>query len=183
MPLTIKIPPKDFYDEKSNKFLKVNKETTLVLEHSLVSISKWESKWHIPFLSDTPKTFEQSLDYVRCMTISQNIDPIIYLCLTPDNYKEINAYIEDPMTATTVNDHGKGKKWSKEIITSELIYYWMIANEVPMKCEKWHLNRLLMLIRVCSVKNQPEKKMTKGEIMRRNHSLNAARRKASGSRG
>lgn len=182
MPLTIKIPAKELYDEKSGSFLKV-KETNLTLEHSLVSISKWESKWHVPFLSSNDKkTLEQSIDYIRCMTISQNVDPKVYLALTTENFKEINAYIEDPMTATTVSDRGN-KKWSKEIITSELIYYWMIANEVPMKCEKWHLNRLLMLIRVCSVKNQPEKKMSKGEIMKRNHALNAARRKASGSKG
>lgn len=182
MPLTIKIPPREFYDEKSNRFLSIEKEHTIVLEHSLVSISKWESKWHIPFLSDKKKTTEQSTDYVRCMTLTQNVDPKIYLGLTPENFNEINKYIEDPMTASTVTDRNS-KKWSKEIITSELIYYWMIASEIPMECQKWHLNRLLMLIRICSAKNAPAKKMSKGEIMRQNHALNAARRKASGSKG
>lgn len=181
MPLTITVPPREFYDEKSGRFMNVEKEHKIVLEHSLVSISKWESKWHVPFLSDKSKTLEQSIDYIKCMTLTQNVDPLVYLCLTNDNFKEINEYIENPMTASSVTDRG-GKK-SREIVTSELIYYWMIANEVPMECQKWHLNRLLMLIRICSAKNQPNKKMSKGEIMRQNHALNQARRKASGSRG
>lgn len=182
MPLTIKIPPQEFYDEKNNQFIKLDKEHTIVLEHSLVSISKWESKWHVPFLSNDKKTTEQAEDYVRCMTLTQNVDPSLYKYLTAENYNQINAYISDPMTASTVTDRG-GKRGPKEVITSELIYYWMIASEIPMECQKWHLNRLLMLIRICGVKNAPPKKMSKGEIMRQNHALNAARRKASGSKG
>ena len=159
-----------------------SKDETIVLEHSLVSISKWESKWHKPFLSDKPKTAEESLDYIKCMTITQNVDPSLYKFLSKENYEQINKYIEDPMTASWVNDVN-GKKSSREVITSELIYYWMIALNIPVEFQKWHLNRLLMLIKICNAKNQPPKKMSKGELMRRNRSLNAARRKASGSRG
>lgn len=180
--LTITIPPTELYDEKSGRFIEIKKEQKLSLEHSLVSISKWEAKWHVPFLSEKEKTLEQSIDYVRCMTVTQNVDPMVYLALTKEHFKAINDYIEDPMTASTVREYG-AKRGRSEVITSELIYYWMIASEIPMECQKWHLNRLMMLIRICSVKNQPDKKMSKSEIMKRNASLNAARRKASGSRG
>lgn len=180
--LTITIPASEYYDVKENKFVSLGKEQKLNLEHSLVSISKWESKWHIPFLSESQRTLEQSIDYVRCMTLTQNVDPKVYNFLTNDNFTRINEYIADPMTASTVTERGN-KRGPREVITSELIYYWMIACEVPMECQKWHLNRLLMLIRICNAKNQPAKKMSKNDIMRRNSSLNAARRKASGSKG
>lgn len=180
--LTITIKAAEMFDSASNKFLVNAKDQTLTLEHSLVSISKWESKWHKPFLSDTSKTLEESIDYIKCMTITQNVDPIIYRFLSKDNFEKINAYIEDPMTASWVNEAG-GKKGKSETITSELIYYWMIALNIPVEFQKWHLNRLLMLIKICNAKNQPPKKMSKSEIMKRNRSLNAARRKASGSSG
>lgn len=180
--LTITIPASEYYDVKENKFVSLGKEQKLNLEHSLVSISKWESKWHVPFLSESQRTLEQSIDYVRCMTLTQNVDPKVYNFLTNDNFTQINEYIADPMTASTVTERGN-KRGPREVITSELIYYWMIACEVPMECQKWHLNRLLMLIRICNAKNQPAKKMSKNDIMRRNSSLNAARRKASGSKG
>lgn len=177
--LRITIPAQELYNEKENKII-TTKETTLQLEHSLVSISKWEAKWNKPFISENGennKTTEEVIDYIKCMTITQNVDPKIYNYLTVENIKEINAYIESPMTATTIkNEISKGTK--KEFITSELIYYWMVANEIPFDCEKWHLNRLLTLIRICSVKNQPPKKMSKSEILSRNAKLNAARRKA-----
>lgn len=180
--LTITIPASEYYDVKSNKFISLAKEQKLTLEHSLVSISKWESKWHIPFLSEKTRTLEQSIDYVRCMTLTQNVDPRVYNFLSQENFEKINEYIADPMSASTVTERG-GKRGPREVVTSELIYYWMIACEVPMECQKWHLNRLLMLIRICNAKNQPAKKMSKNDIMRRNSSLNAARRKASGSKG
>ena len=116
------------------------------------------------------------------MTLTQNVKPEVYNFLSRENFKDINAYIEDPMTASTVTDIKKGGR-QKEVVTSELIYYWMIALNIPMKCEKWHLNRLLMLVRICEAKQEPAKKMSQGEIMRNNRALNAARRKASGSRG
>ncbi len=158
------------------------KGCTLSLEHSLVSLAKWESKWCKPFLSnDKEKTYEETLDYIRFMTVTQNVDPRVYENLSRENIQKINDYIEAPMTATTIRE--KGGKGSKEIVTAELIYYWMIALQIPFECQKWHLNRLLMLIRVCNVKNQPSKKMSKRDVMSRNTSLNAARRKAMGQRG
>ena len=149
--LTITIPAREMFDDKTQRFLST-KEQTLQLEHSLVSLSKWESKWNKPFLSKDEKTTEETLDYIRCMTITQNVDPDIYNGLTSSNIESINKYIDAPMTATTFhNDNQKGR--GREIVTSELIYYWMISHNIPMECQKWHLNRLLTLIRVCNVKN------------------------------
>ena len=173
--LTITIPAKEMFDERTNTFTST-KEQTLQLEHSLVSLSKWESKWCKPFMSKTvKKTKEETLDYIKCMTITQNVDPNIYENLSNSNIDAINKYIDAPMTATTFSDNIN--KSSNETTTSELIYYWMISFNIPMECQKWHLNRLLTLIRVCNVKNAPAKKMGKGDIMRRNAALNAARRK------
>ena len=178
--LVINVPEQDLYDPVSNEFIFIKKQT-LHLEHSLLSISKWESKWHKPYLSKEEKTVEEMIDYIRCMTISQNIDPNVYKCLTQENINDIVKYMEDPMTATTVNTH---QKPSREIVTSELIYYWMTALNIPFDpCQKWHLNRLLMLIQVCSIKSQPAKKMSRAEIMRRNTQLNAARRAKYGTSG
>ena len=135
-----------------------------------------------PFLDNkTPKTIAETMDYIRCMTITQNVDPEVYNFLTAENIKSINDYIDAPMTATTFSQQNTSR--SREIVTSELIYYWMIALNIPMKCEKWHLNRLLTLIRVCNIKNTPPKKMSKKDIMSRNAALNAARRKQLNSKG
>ena len=180
--LTITIPASEYYNQAEDKFYSLGKPQTITMEHSLVSISKWEAIWHKPFLSESKKTLEESISYARCMTLTQNVKPEVYNFLSKENFKEINAYIEDPMTASTVSETKKGGH-QKEIVTSELIYYWMIALNIPMKCEKWHLNRLLMLVRICEAKQEPAKKMSKSEIMRNNRALNAARRKASGSRG
>lgn len=181
--LTIVIPKSEKFNEATNEFI-YTKEQKLQLEHSLVSLSKWESRWHKPFLSSkkTSKTQEEIIDYIRCMTITQNVDPAIYYNLSQENCDRIQAYIDDPMTATTFNELQKARP-STEIITSELIYYWMIAYNVPVEFEKWHLNRLLTLIKVCSIKNTPPKKMSKREIMSRNAQLNASRRKAHNSKG
>lgn len=179
--LTITIPAVEMFNEKTQEFFST-KEQTLQLEHSLVSLSKWESKWCKAFLSNNEKTMEETIDYIRCMTITQNIDPDIYNFLTKSNIQEINKYIEAPMTATTFyGDTQKGH--SKETVTSELIYYWMISLNIPMECQKWHLNRLLTLIRVCNIKNTPPKKMSRREIMSRNAALNAARRKQMNTKG
>lgn len=171
--LKITISGKEMFNEETQEFFET-KSYTIQLEHSLVSVSKWESKWNKPFLGKQEKTVEETIDYIRCMTITQNIDPVVYNGLTNDNVKVINKYIDAPMTATTFSD-GKGKI-NNDIITSELIYYWMTALSIPMECQRWHLNRLLTLIRVCNVKNNPPKKMSKRELMQRNASLNAARR-------
>lgn len=179
--LTITIPATEMYDEKTETFIS-SKEQTLQLEHSLVSLSKWESKWCKAFLSKEEKTLEETKDYIKCMTITQNVDPDVYNALTNSNINEINNYIAAPMTATTfyeTNQRGR----NNETITSELIYYWMISLNIPMECQKWHLNRLLTLIRVCNVKNEPPKKMGRSETARRYASLNAARRKQLNTKG
>ena len=179
--LRITVPANELFDENEQTFITV-KETTLQLEHSLVSLSKWESKWHKAFLSRKDKTFEETIDYIRCMTITQNVNPIVYSCLTRDNIEEINRYIDDPMTATHFMERDM-PSGSSDTVTAELIYYWMIAFNIPSEYQKWHLNRLIALIKVCNIKNQPPKKMSKGEIMRRNASLNAARRRKAHSKG
>jgi hypothetical protein len=174
--LRITIPEQSLWDPANEEFL-YTKEQTITLEHSLLSISKWESKWNVSFLSSSQKlTNEQLTDYIRCMTLTQNVDPLIYNCLTNENLKAINDYIAAPMTATTITRQKKGP--SREKITSELIYYWMVALQIPFECQKWHINRLLTLIEVCNIKNTPPKKMGKRDLMARNKSLNAARRKA-----
>lgn len=176
--LTLTIPETEFYDEIRNEF-KVVKSQKLVLEHSLVSLSKWESKWHKPFLGKDPKTQEETIDYIQCMTVN-SVDPIVYQCITMDHINQINKYIENSMTATTIKDQ---RKSSKEIVTAEIIYYWMIALQIPFECQKWHLNRLLTLINVVNIKNKPQKKMSKKNVMLQNASLNAARKKALHTRG
>lgn len=173
--LQITIPAMEMFDETTNEFVRM-KEQTLQLEHSLVSLSKWESKWCKAFLSKHAKTYEETIDYIKCMTIAQNVPNEVYSRLTRENIEEINRYIEAPMSATHFFDDNKGKV-NGETITSELIYYWMIALNIPFECQKWHLNRLLALVRVCNIKNQPPKKMSKSAILSRNRALNEARRK------
>ena len=179
--LQITIPEVELWDEKNQRFVYV-KEQTLSLEHSLVSISKWESKWCKPFLSKEQKTTEEVLDYVRCMTLTQNVNPDVYKYLTKDNIKEINDYIGAPMSATVIYDQESNRP-NREKITSELIYYWMIAMNIPFECQKWHLNRLLKVIQVCSIKNRPPKKMGRQQILSRNAALNEARRKRLNTKG
>lgn len=171
--LTIKVEPGELFNSETNEFIEI-KGQTLQLEHSLVSISKWESKWKKPYLTKGDKTIEETIDYIRCMTITQNVNPNVYSNLSEQNLKDILAYIEDPMSATTFSDYRKGGP--KEIITSEVIYYAMFANNVPLECQKWHLNRLLNLLRIFSIRNQPEKKMTKAQIMERNRAINEMRK-------
>ena len=181
--LTITIPPGEVFDERTQKFIPV-KGTTLQLEHSLVSLSKWESKWHKPFLDkNTTKTNEETLDYIRCMTMTQNVDPNVYYILSRSNIEKINKYIDDPMTATHFNEENLkkmtlGQTKNNEVITSELVYYWMIAAQIPFECQKWHLNRLITLIRICGIKNQPPKKMSKTDLVNKYRNVNAARRAA-----
>ena len=178
----ITVPEQEFFNSETNEFYTI-KSTTFKIEHSLVAIAKWESKWHIAFLdNNVEKTNEMMIDYIRCMTISQNVDPQIYYHLPTSIIKEINEYIDDPMTATTFNDLNKGVNRG-EFVTNELIYYWMIAQNIPLECEKWHLNRLMTLIRVCSEKNKDPKKMNKRDIINRNRALNEARKRAYGTRG
>lgn len=177
--LQITIPAVEVFNSKTDEFVTI-KEQKITLEHSLVSISKWESKWKKPFISKKEKTVEEIIDYVRCMCLTQNVDSRVFNNLSEENVKEIRAYIEDPMTATTLPKDGKQ---GKEVITSELIYYCMIACNIPIEFQKWHLNRLMTLIRVCEIKNSPQKKMSRKEILARNKALNDARRKKLGTTG
>lgn len=171
--LEIIVPGQELYDEAKEEFIYL-REQSLQLEHSLVSISKWESKWCKPFLDGKDKSPDEIIDYVRCMTITRNVDIEVYERLTEKNLRDINIYIEAPMTATTFRDEkssGRG-----ETVTSELIYYWMVAYNIPFECQKWHLNRLLTLVKVCNVKSSPPKKMSRQEIMNRNKALNKKRK-------
>lgn len=180
--LTITFPEEERWDDDLQEFI-YYKAQTLNLEHSLVSLSKWESKWNKPFLTKDPHTYEESIDYFKFMTVTPNVDPDIWKRVTVEQIKQINDYIDAPMTATWFNEkEGQGRR-SNEQVTSEIIYYWMIALNIPFECQKWHLNRLLTLIRVCNIKNTPPKKMSKSEIMSKNKALNAARRARSGSKG
>lgn len=179
--LQITVPASEWFNEATNEFIKY-KEQTLQLEHSLVSLSKWESKWCKPFFSKKEKSLEETLDYIRCMTLTKNVDESVYSRLTRDNIEAINKYIEAPMTATYISQ-GRNGGVNNEIVTSELIYYWMISLQIPFECQKWHLNRLLKLVQVCNVKNSPPKKMSKRERASSYASLNAARRQRMNTRG
>lgn len=183
MPKIIHVPEQELFNNETGEFLNL-KETTFKIEHSLVAIAKWESKWHVAFLDDkVEKTEEMIIDYIKCMTISQNVNPEIYNHLPNEVLKEINDYIGDPMTATTFSNN-KGGPGTGEFITNEIVYYWMIASNIPLECEKWHFNRLMTLIRVCSEKNNPDKKMmNRRDIANQNRALNEARKKAMKTRG
>lgn len=179
--LEITIPDREFYDEEHNQFFTIEGQT-LRLEHSLVSLSKWESKWCKPFITKEKKTIPETIDYIKCMTLTQNVNPEVYSLITDDIIDQVNEYIEAPMTATTFSNIEK-RSTNREQITSEIIYYWMIALGIPFECKKWHLNKLLAQIKVCEIKNQPPKKMSRSEIMRRNAAINESRRKQWNTKG
>ena len=178
--LKITIPATELWNEEAEEFMNIE-EQTLELEHSLVSLSKWESKWCKPFLSSN-KSEEETMDYIRCMTLNKEVDDSVFAFIPATEIERINNYIESPMTATWFNNEQRGSR-SSEQITSELIYYWMITLNIPFECQNWHLNRLLTLVRVCNVKNQPGKKMGKKAILSQNAAINAARRKQLHSKG
>lgn len=172
--LEIIVQGSEKYDDVKNEFISIESQT-LKLEHSLVSISKWESKWKKPFFS-SEKTSEQMMDYIKCMSLEKIEDDKVIETLSPKYITQIQKYIEDPMTATWFNDKENQGKRSSEVVTSELIYYWMIALNIPVEFEYWHINRLMTLIHICSIKNAPSKKMSKKEIMSSNAQLNAMRK-------
>lgn len=185
--LTIEIPTEEFFLPERNEFVEI-KGRTLQLEHSLISISKWESRWKKAFLKKDPeRTDEQSRDYVRCMTLTQNVDPRVYMNLSLENSRRINEYINDPMTATVISKMEQANTGiNRDTITSDLIYYWMVALQIPFECQKWHLNRLLTLIEVCNVKNsapQPLTKQQKRAQAAHWSSINASRRAKLHSKG
>lgn len=179
--LQLEIPYQEFYNEATAEFDHIE-PCTLNLEHSLISLSRWESKWKKPFIMDAGLTRAEIIDYIRCMTLNQKVDPKVYMQLDASHIKKVKDYIADPHTATTVYDRRPNKTNKKETITSELIYYQMINLGIPFECEKWHLNRLLMLIKICGIKGTPNQ-MSQMDIFKDNASLNAARRMAMHSKG
>lgn len=172
--LTVTIPDKEFFDESHSKFVKME-GGSFEIEHSLAAIAKWEAKWGTPFLSKPQKTVEESLDYIRCMTVTPNVNPDLYFRIDNAIMKQINDYIESKQTATTIRRMGSQKQ-NREIVTSEVIYYWMVAANIPPEYDKWHLNRLLTLIEVYSVKSGPQKKMGRKEALAQQRALNESRK-------
>lgn len=182
--IEITVPDADLFDDNTEKFIRV-KKTTLQMEHSLISLKKWEEQWHKPFLKKEEKTIEEILDYFRCMTLNyKTVDPNVYLAIPENLINEIVNYIKNPMTATTFNDELLGaQKSSREIVTAEIIYYWMVTYNIPVEFQKWHLNQLLTLIKVVSIKNAPKKKMGRREAAQQRAALNKARRAKYNSKG
>lgn len=182
--LTINNPAIKGFNEKTEEFITI-KECAFTIEHSLVSISKWEAKFKKPFFSNknNPRSESETKEYIKCMTVTPNVPDYVYDYLTKENIIAIKNYMEDPMTATTFPPEREGSAPSMKSITTEEIYWQMINFNIPMEFQKWHINRLLTLIKICNLKNAPAKKMSKHEIMSRNRSLNAARRKALNSNG
>lgn len=178
--LYLSVSSGELFDEATWSFIEV-KPTVIQLEHSLLAISKWESKWKKPFMSTETKSEEEFRDYVRCMTINRNVDPNVYLKLTAADFKKVDDYIHDSMTATTFRNWGQEKP-SNEMITSELIYYWLAAAQIPFEVEKWHLNRVMTLLRVYSAKNNP-KKMSMKDRYKTNKAINEANKAKFHSRG
>lgn len=178
--LTIAVPDMEFFDEKTNEFVNV-RGTRLSLEHSLVAVSKWEAKYNKPFLGGQKRTPSETVYYIKCMTITQNVNDDVYNYLPANVIDNISNYINAPMTATTIKNTTNKK--SSEVVTAELIYYWMIALNIPMECQKWHLNRLLTLIQVCNIKNQPPQKRNKKEMIAERNAINEQRRKQHNTKG
>lgn len=179
--LSIVVGATEVFDEDRQEFT-TQGGVELQLEHSLLSLSKWESKYEKPFLGKTEKTGEEVLDYIRCMMVGQNPRGEILQQLSKENLDAINDYVDRKMTATWFSDQ-PGAPRSSEVITSELIYYWMTVFHIPFECETWHLNRLFTLIRICNVKQSKPQKMSRAEIAQRNRELNARRKQQLGTSG
>lgn len=179
--LTITIPAVELFDEVKMEFINTP-EVTLDLEHSLVSLAAWEAIWQKPFLSKEQKNRDETISYMKCMTLTPNVDPEVYNYVSEDIIEKVNKYIEAPMTATVFSED-KTSKGKSEKITAEIIYHWMIALTIPPEYRFWHLNQLMALIKVCSIKNAPPKKRSQADIMRENAARNAARRQKYNSRG
>lgn len=179
--LRLTIEGEEFFDESTNTFVEV--ESSVVdLEHSLLSLSKWESKFEKPFLSTTDKTPRETLAYIECMVLTEGFNPLLIQTLSRENLQQVNEYINSTQSATTFGlmPETKGKG---ETITAELIYYWMVAFNIPFDCEVWHLNRLFSLIRICNIKQGKPKRMSKHQIAQQYHELNAKRKAELGTSG
>ena len=183
MPITVKIPAgSEAYNSETNEFYGVDKDISITLEHSLVSLQKWEQRWHVPFLDEhRSKTSEQTIDYLRCMTLSKNIEDYMYFLIPRSEMARVKEYISDPMTATTIKDSG-GRR-NREIKTAEVLYSDMITLGIPFECKKWHLNSLIMLISVCAEKQKPQKFKPRSEVLAENRALNQARKLALHTKG
>lgn len=173
--LKIQVLLSESFDEANQEFVSENFE--MEFEHSLVSLSKWESKFEKPFLTQDEKTADETLEYLRCMLLTENVPEEVWLNLSEENVNELNDYVNAKQSATWFNEKNDGKP-GKEVITAELIYYWMVSLQIPFECQYWHLNRLITLVKVCNIKNQPEKKMSRQEAMQQHRTLNAQRRQA-----
>lgn len=178
--LRIEVPIAEAFDEKTNEFVTTS-AFVVELEHSLVSLSKWESRYEKPFLGDAEKTREETVAYVQDMLLSTEIPPNFISRLSTVHFDQINEYITSKQTATTFRQE-PGKS-SRQIITAEVIYHWMVALQIPWEAQYWHLNRLLTLVKVCNEMNKPQKKVPRRELMQRNAALNAQRRAQLGSKG
>lgn len=187
MPMKITIVAGTAFDPETSRFIEIGKSATIMLEHSLLAISRWESKWKVPFFKENEKTFtrEKLVDYVRCMTITQNVDPDVYNAITDKQLQEIVAYMNDPMTATVIKQVPGRRRNNSNIgtITSEVIYYQMAALRIPFEAQKWHINRLMMLLQIGAIEQEPPKKMGKAEAMAQQRALNAKRRAQHHSKG
>ena len=172
--LNITVLGTEMFDEASQEFVTLG-DFDLVLEHSLVSLSKWESIYEKPFLAEGEKTTEEVVGYIKAMNLTPEVPEEIFYKLSEENISDVNTYIDAKMTATWFSD-APGAPKSREVITAEVIYYWMIAFQIPFECERWHLNRLFTLIRVCSIKQAKPEKMSRAEIAARNRELNTQRR-------
>lgn len=179
--LEIFIPGVEHYDEVTEKFV-YPESATLHLEHSLASVSKWETITEKPFLSKNEKTAEELLTYIICMSVPEAIDLEIFNSLTQENLEKINTYISSSQTATTFKEL-PNSRMNRDIITAEIIYFWMVSLNIPFECQYWHLNRLLTLIKVCNEKNAPKKKLSRREVAEQNRALNEQRRRELGTKG
>lgn len=175
--LQITVPTSELWDEENEVFIQT-RAVTLNLEHSLLAISKWESIYKKPYLEQTQFTQEEDADYIKCMTITPNVDNDTYYAIVnnAECMSKIRKYIDDPATATFFNEKGKKTGHSSEKITSELIYYWLVVNNIPFECQKWHINRLFSLVRICNIKNQSPKQKKKSQLYSEYNRLNAQRR-------
>lgn len=172
--LTITIDGDEIYNEETEEF-STDGDVVVHLEHSLLSVSKWESKHQKPFLTNKEKTVDEIFDYIKAMIVDPSLDPDVLMRCSQRNIDEIQKYIDSSQSATTFGDM-PGRRGPGEVITSELIYYWMVTFNIPFECELWHLNRLFSLIRICNIKQQKPKKMSRNELAQRNAELNARRR-------